>query len=205
MSQMNHIKIIHRYKELEVGEILHFEKEDPSKGFLCEFAGENDTYPLWIPHNVAIKTEWEKFSDTTRLIMKLNKKQLREIETALEFYFRFFIGQPASSMELSSLAYERNKMEEFRAWKTQTKKLFWDLRPNESFSYKKKPTAYEILGKIEQALNKMDGIDNIKSYDPLKCTPHPFIEIKVPNGEAKLEKKVEKKVEKKSSQMELPF
>jgi len=70
-------------------------------------------------------------------------------------------------------------MDRYEAWVKETKELFFELHYGESFSYNKVPLTYEILGKINQKTNELDGIDNVRSGEPLKCTKEPFIKIKV--------------------------
>lgn len=109
--------------------------------------------------------------------IELNRRQLDEIAKALEFYFRFFLGQPQHDDSLRSLAYDKDRMDRYEAWVQETKKLFFDLEYGASFSYNKVPLTYEILGKINQKTNQIDGIDNVRSQEPLKCTKEPFIII----------------------------
>lgn len=109
--------------------------------------------------------------------IELNRKQLDEITKALAFYFRFLLGQPEYSDELRDIVFENDQMEEYEEWIKQTKKLFFGLERNASFSYKKCPLSYEILGKLQQKQNELDWIKDIRNREPLKCTDEPFIKI----------------------------
>lgn len=114
-----------------------------------------------------------------KINMEMNEAQFQEILTWIEFYFRFMLWQ-VDRDELRHIAYENDMIEEYENWVNYTRELFFNMwNSGASYSYRKKPIAYEIIGQMRHAEHKHKNLSAFlaSSTPPIETSGEPLINI----------------------------